>query len=238
MATALGGYAQPFEDLIMRSYEVASWESLEPCFYRRLDRDSLKDFISIRGLHNLNLALKGNKGAILCTGHIRGLFIVIIALELLGYKLNAIRRPPKNVQGPLGRLLNRERTLITRGGCKFLWMQKGNLGVALQAANALRRNEIIIALIDGRFGTEAVDVRFLNRLCSLPSGHVVLAQACGAPLLNFFVRSLEGGLPRIAEIDEPYYAGDSVVAAVQHCVCALEHNILQSPADWIWFQER
>jgi len=117
-------------------------------------------------------------------------------------------------------------------------MERDNLRVAVQAAKALRRNEILLVLIDARFGNEAVEADFLNRRLPMTSGHVVLAQACRAPLLSFFVRSSDTDLPRIAEIEEPYYASDDVDASVQHCISSLERKIVDSPADWIWFHER
>jgi lauroyl/myristoyl acyltransferase len=203
-----------------------------------LDRQSVGKFIDIRGIENLDRALERRGGAILCTGHIRGLFIFLVALKLLGYNVNAIRRTPKSAQGPIARWFNRRMTLVSGAWCKFLWMERDNLRVAVQAANALRRNEIILVLIDARFGNEAVEADFLNRRLPLTSGHVVLAQACRAPLLSFFVRSSDTGLPRIAEIEEPYYASDDVDASVQHCISRLERKIVDSPVDWIWFHER
>ena len=221
-----------------RAYELAFWEDLESHFYARMDRESMERFIEIRGLENLDFALAKGKGAILCTGHIRGLFTFIIALSFMGYKVNVIRRTPRGVQGPVGRWFNRRMTLIDSGRCNYLWMQENNLGVAVQAGNALRRQELVIVLIDARFGSEALEVQLLQHLLPLPTGHIVLAQACGAPLINFFVHSSEAGLPRIARLDEPYYPPNDVAASVQHCASTLERNIRESPADWMWYPER
>ena len=221
-----------------RVYELALWEDLESHFYSHIDRRSIERLIQIRGLENLDTALLGGKGAILCTGHIRGLFIFIIALSLMGYKVNVIRRAPRRVQGPVGRWLNRRMTLIDSGRCNYLWMHENNLGVAVQAGNALRRQELVIVLIDARFGSEAQTVHLLQHVLPLPTGHIVMAQACAVPLINFFVHTSEAGLPRIAELDEPYYPTTDVAADVQYCVSTLERNIQRSPADWMWYPER
>ena len=221
-----------------RVSELALWEDLESYFYSHIDRGSIERLIQIRGLENLDTALLRGKGAILCTGHIRGLFIFIIALSLMGYKVNVIRRAPRRVQGPVGRWFNRRMTLIDSGRCNYLWMHENNLGVAVQAGNALRRQELVIVLIDARFGSETQTVHFLQHVLPLPTGHIVMAQACAVPLINFFVRTPEAGLPRIAELAEPYYPTTDVAAAVQYCVSTLERNIRRSPADWMWYPER
>ena len=237
IATSLGITEAQASEWAARSYGVVFWEDVESYFRQRVDEKSLDELIDIRGLENLQSALEEGKGALLCTGHVRGIFIFIITLHMLGYKLNAIRRSPRGLQGAIARWFNRRITLVDRGMCNFLWMQPDNLRVAVQAASALRRNEIVIVLIDARFPTEPVEARFLDCLMPLPSGHVILAQACAAPMLNFFVRSADG-LPRIAEIGKPHYAGNDVQASVQHCIAELENEILNSPADWMWHQER
>jgi len=237
IASSLGITEAQASERVDRSFGVVFWEDVESYFRLRVDKESLGELIEIRGIENLHTALEKGKGALLCTGHVRGIFMLMIALHLQGYKLNAIRRSPKGRQGPIARWLNRRTTLVEAGHCTFLWMQQDNLKVAVQAAKALRRNEIVIVLIDARFPTEPVQARLLNRPMPLPSGHVVLAQACGTPLLNFYIRSSDG-LPRIAEIGKPHYAHNDVQASVQHCISELENEILKSPADWMWHQER
>jgi lauroyl/myristoyl acyltransferase len=238
IAATIGIDAEQAAEIEARSYEIKLWDDVETWFYNHLDAQTISRFISLHGLQNLNLALKEGKGAILCAAHVRGIFALFVALDLLGYKVNAVRRAPKNVQGPIARRLNQRRTLITSERCKFLWMQPSNLGIALKAEKALRRNEIVLMLIDSRFPTEAIKARFLNRQVPLPSGHAVLARSTGAPLLNCFVHSPRSGLPRIVEIGSAQYVGEDVGAAVQSCISRLEEKIRKYPADWIWFAER
>ena len=238
IAAAIGVGAQQAAEIEARSYEIKLWDDVEAWLYNRLDAETINQFISFRGLENLNRALEAGKGAILCAPHTRGIFALFVGLALLGYKVNAIRRAPKNVQGPVARWMNQRMTLITSERCKFLWMHPSNLGIALKAEKALRRNEIVLILVDSRSPTEPVEARFLNRKVPLPSGHVVLARSSGAPLLNCFVHSPQSGLPRIIEIEGAKYVGEDVGAAVQTCISSLEEKIRKYPADWIWFAER
>jgi lauroyl/myristoyl acyltransferase len=238
IAGALDIGAQEREELIKRTRALAFWDDVEALYYNRLNEASIHRLIWVRGLENLDRALQVGRGAIVCCGHFRGLFGFLVALNLLGYKLNAIRRAPKNAQGPIARWLNRRRTLISTEECKFLWMKPGNLGIVLQAERGLKRNEIVIMLIDARFATEAVEARFLNKAVPLPSGHVVLAHASGAPVLTCSVHSSEHGLPRIAEIGEPYFLKGDVVASVQNSINHMEKQIRKYPADWVWFADR
>lgn len=232
------GPGAPTRRWMRRYFEAVACESLEAYMHSALGKERMHELIDVRGLENLDAALARGKGAILCTGHVRGLFTFFVGLHLLGYKLNAVRRHPPGLSGPIGRWFNRRNTLV-RGACNFLWMDEGaNLRLGMHSAAALNRNEILIMLIDALNVSGSVEVDFLGRRLPLPSGHVVLAQVIGAPLLNFFIYRPEQWFPQVAEIGEPYDAPERIEEGVQHCVTRLEQDIRRHPSDWIWLAGR
>jgi len=233
------GSGKHVERSLKRYFEVVSSEALEAYMHRSLTKENVHELVEFRGLENLDNALDRGKGAILCTGHVRGLFTFFLGLKLLGYKLNAVRRRPPGLGGPIAGWFSRRNTLVANKVCNFLWMDKGaNLRLGMHSAAALNRNEVLILLIDARQVSGSVAVSFLDRQVRFPSGHVVLAQGTGAPLLNLFIHRPETWYPQVVEISPPFYPSTCVEEGVQHCLSLLEEEIRRHPADWIWLSAR
>ncbi len=224
----------------MRKYfELKSWDEVETWHSRRAGPGKIDTLIEYQGLENLDGALAAGKGAVLCAGHVRGLFVLMLGLAARGYKLNAIRRKPLGLQNRIGRWFNEQTTLVRHGACNFLWMEPNNLKAATRAGAALRNNEVLLVLIDGRFPAQSVDVKLLGRTVQIPSGPFIIAQTTGTPLLNLSLHFEERGhLHHVAKIGRPFYSSSDVAAAVQHCVSMLEEDIVSGPANWTWFEER
>jgi len=165
--------------------------------------------------------------------------VVTLALAARGYKLNTIRRKPLGLQNRIGRWFNAQTTLIGHGACRFLWMEPENLRVAVEAGKALRRNEVVLVLLDGRFAAQSADVRFLGRRVAIPSGPILIARTTGTPLLDVSLRLEEGGVPHhVARIGRAFYPTSDVTASVQYCVSKLEEAIIEEPASWTWLEDR
>ena len=239
MQSGLNASPQETEQFVRKYFELKSWEEVETWHCLSGQPGKIKKLIEFHGLENLDQALAAGRGAVLCTGHFRGLFILMLGLAARGYKLNAIRRQPLGLQNRIGRWFSAQTTLIRHEVCKFLWMHPGNLKVAIHAAAALRNNEILLVLIDGRFAAQSVDVKLLRRTLSISSGPIVIAQTTGAPLLNLSLRMEEQGhLRHVATIGPAFHPAPNVAASVQHCVSMLEEAIVSEPASWTWFEER
>jgi len=239
LESALGASPEQIEDWLKRSFELATCEDLESHLYSRVTRETISELIELRGIHHLALALDRGKGVILCSGHVRGHYTFFAALGLLGYKPNVIGHPPVYGPSPIERWFYQRRdTLMQRKlGCRFLLIEPDNFGVAVQAANALKRNEVVTIEIDKTSSRRTVEVRFLDGRVPFPSGPALLAQVTGAPLLNFFVYRPDQWTPQIAEIGPPLYVADDLVSSIQRCARFLEERILQHPAEWyhLWF---
>lgn len=226
------------EKSVERVFELSAWRDLELWRAPRSSDRELERQIDFRGLENLDEALRRGKGAILCTGHLRGLITFFVALGRRGYRINAVRRNSLQVQGPIGRWLVKKRTLVGSTNINFFWMNASSLKAAVQVGNALRRNEIVVFLIDVRYGAETVSVDYLGEKKMFPSGHVLMAQATGAPLIDFFIHHPDESARQVVEFQVPHYPSGDLVEGVQHTIASLESQVKRHPADWVWFSER
>ncbi len=230
----LGVGAEQADRWLERSFELEASDFLAGCFFRTRPAKEVLELTEIRGLEHLTAALEKNKGAILYSGHVYGQMSCFATLGLLGYKPNPVRLQLRSIQHPVRRWFGDRfnRLLETKFACRILWSTPDSFGVAVKAANALRRNEVVNILIDLSFSAENIDVEFLGDRAHFPSGPVRLAQVTGAPLLDYFIHRTDDWVPQIVEIGEPYYVQDDAAAAMQHCAARLEAKIRQHPAEW------
>lgn len=239
MQTGLGAGPREAMKQVRKYFELKSWDEVETCHCWRARASKIDKLIEFQGLQNLDRALAAGKGAILCTGHFRGLFVLMLALANRGYKLNAIRRKPLGLQNKIGRWFNAHTTLMHHRVCRFLWMAADNLRVAVEAGKALKRNEVVLVLLDSRFAAQSVEARLLGRTVAIPSGPILIARKTGTPLLDLSLHLENHGRPHhVVRIGRAFYPGSDIAASVQHCVSKLEEAIVQEPASWTWLEDR
>ncbi len=235
MARLLRAAPELAQSWLKRSFELAACADLERYLLPRMTGEDFLRRVEVRGLENLDTALSRGKGAILYSGHVWSSLTFPFALCVLRYKVNWVGRRSRGNPTRIEYWLHttRKAQLLERVGCRFLWIEPDNFGVAVQATNALRRNEVVIILTDLSFSKQNTEVLFLRQQMDFPSAPVFMAQITGAPLLDFFVHRMQEWVPQIAEIGSPYYAADDLVGAAQHCASRLEEKILQHPSEWV-----
>jgi KDO2-lipid IV(A) lauroyltransferase len=230
----LGIGREQAESVLRRSCELEASEFLEGCYIRFRSKRRIDDLVEIRGLDNLTAALEQGRGAILYSGHIRGQFSFFAALGAKGFKPNPVRLQLRSLQLPIRRWFgDRFNSLMaSKFDCRFLWTERDSFGVAVLAANALRRNEVVNILIDLSFSAENAEVDFLGQPARFPLGPILLAQATGAPLLDYYVHRTDEWVPQIAEIGPALEVSAGTEATIQECARRLEERIRSHPADW------
>jgi lauroyl/myristoyl acyltransferase len=229
MQRRLGASRAQVEEWLERHFELAASEKLDAHLYHRMGAEGIQRLIEIRGLEHLNSALERGSGAILYSGHVTGHFTFFVGLGLQGFPLNMIGFPEDLEQWTANR---RNGFMERRLGFQFLRMHTANFGIAVKAANALRRNGIVTIEIDQTESRPKVEVEFMGGPGYFPTGAALIAQASGAPLLPFWINRPESWLPQIAEIGEPYYVSGDVTDAVRHCAAVLESSIVADPPSW------
>jgi lauroyl/myristoyl acyltransferase len=236
MRSLLGASPEQAAAWMGRLFELGACHDLEAFLYARVTGEDIGALIEVRGMDRLRSALARGRGAILYSGHVRGDYTLFAALGLLGLGPHIVSRRLGAVvrREGIDRWFYRRREALVarRMGCEFTWMAPDNPAAAVQAARALRRNEVVVLEIDNSPARQQVEVTFLGRRVRFPPGPVLLAQATGAPLLDFYLHRDDRWIPQVAELGPPFHPSEDVAAAVQHCASRLEAKIREHPESW------
>ena len=233
---ALAATPRQLEQWRRRSCELKAYEELDLRRAARSRPPSCAGAVTLQGVEHLDAALAAGKGAILYSVHVRGNYTMFGLLGELGYPINIVRLDPPRDPGAAWRhwrQVARRGELLEGLGCRFLGMAQEQFGVAVKAANALRRNEVVVTQVDVLHSRQTVDVRLFGGHTRLISGHAVLAQLTGAPLLSYYVHRASDWRSHVAEIGPPLHVlNGRLDAAVQESATLLEPSIVRSPAQW------
>lgn len=103
----------------------------------------------------------------------------------------------------------------------------------------LRRNEILVLLVDWGYRDDGVPVRLFDHWTTLPAGPATLAARTGASIAWLAVRRTGETQFRI-ELDDPFEVPSSspadVQAATQRIADALERTVASAPEQWYSFK--
>ena len=207
---------------------------------------SLGRLVEIRGREHLEAALAGGKGAILCGAHFGSHLSASSLLHASGFPLTTIGRWHWNFTPGLSSVERRfwdlvcARRVLRHRQRPNIEPWPGQIQAAVQAAAALRANEVVMITSDAEpldGDRTAIEVPFLGRQARLQPGVVTLAQLTGAPVLMAFVYRLADYRHQIVEISPPVPMQGETATAFGRCVAAMEAAIRTSPAHWFyWFQ--
>lgn len=203
---------------------------------------SLRGLVDVRGQQHLEAALAEGRGAILCGAHFGSSLSTFSLLHDDGFPVTTIGRWEwKYASG----LTSVERWLWDRvyAGRVLRHRQRPNIEpwrgrslVALQAAVALRHNEVVSIAIDApplpADRDRSVEVPFLGGQATLLPGVVELAEITGAPILMAFAHRRDDCRHQVLEISAPVPTGGGPEAVFARCVAAVDAAIRAHPADW------
>lgn len=188
------------------------------------------------GLSILDEARKPGKGAIAISGHLgnwdfAGAFIGRQGLPI--YALADDFEPPQ-----LDALVTETRR---RNGLQVIKMDTGAMRTIF---SALRRNEIVMLLIDRPMPGEGIPVEFFGETAWLPSGPAAIALKTGASLIIGYCVRLPGDVTFTGRIEPPLdykslLTGDKQtdMQAITQCIASgLEAMIRRTPEQWYMFR--
>jgi len=190
------------------------------------------DYVALEGPDALGAALAQGRGVLAVTGHCGNWELLAAWVAGLGYPLTVVVRV-NDLR--LHALIVRFRTaagveLLVRDAPGFL------AGVR----DALARNRVLALLIDQDTRGSGVFVPFFGRPAHTPPGAALLALRTGAPLVATFIqRRPQGGHRwRVMPVALPGRGRHAVVALTARLTAAIEAQIRQAPAEWVWWHER
>jgi lauroyl/myristoyl acyltransferase len=202
--------------------------------------------VEIRGREHLEAALAGGKGAILCSAHFGSHLSATSLLHVSGFPLTSIGRWWWNFNPDLSSAERRfwdfvcARRVLRHRQRPSIEPCPGQIKAAVQAATALRANEVVFICSDAEpleGDRTAIEVPFFGRQARLLPGVVTLAQLTGAPILMAFAYRSADYRHQVLEISPPVPMQGGTATAFGRCVAAMETAIRTSPAHWFyWFQ--
>lgn len=187
----------------------------------------------------LDDALAAGNGAILISPHLGNWELGGLGLAAKGYKINVLTfREPDEKVNKLREAVRRQR------GINFIYVDRDDTSplAIIEAATALRRNEVLALLGDRDGSSHTAIFNFFGRPAQIPIGAAHLALATGAPVIPVFV-PLEGG--RYATIMEaPVHfsggrvnRGNSVREGTEKLLRVFEQYISTYPDQWYNFYD-
>ena len=222
-------------------FRFASCEAVDVMRLRHRARP-LRRLVEIRGQEHLEAALAGGRGAILCSAHFGSYNSGFSVLHASGFPVTTIGRWQYKYTASLSSAERRFWGLVLARPVRR-HRQRPNIEpwpgrpqVALQAAAALRANEVVtIAIATPPLDSDrarAVEVPFLGHRAGLLSGAAALAQATGAPLLMGFLYRAADYRHQVWELSAPVTVEGDTAPALAHCAAEVSAAIRRKPSHW------
>ncbi len=189
------------ERLVFTTFYKFSLDWTDIVLIMRLKGPALDALIGRRSSQRpLDDALAAGKGAILISPHLGNWELGGLGLAARGYSINVLTfREHDDKVNELREAARR------RHGINFIYVDRDDTSplAIIEAANCLRRNEVLALLGDRDGSSHTAEFTFFGRPAQIPVGAAHLALATGAPVIPVFV-PLEG--TRYATImEEPVY---------------------------------
>jgi len=187
----------------------------------------------------LDEALAAGKGAILVSPHLGNWELGGLGLAAKGYRINVLtfREPDEKVNDLF-------ESVRGRRGINFIYVDRDDTSplAIIEAATALRRNEVLALLGDRDGSSHTATFDFFGRPAQIPVGAAYLALATGAPVIPVFVPLVEGRYFTIME--EPIYLigrhsehGNAIRAGTEKLLRIFERYIGSYPDQWYNFYD-
>ncbi len=195
-------------------------------------------YVKIRGLENLKQALGRKRGVIVLTAHFGNFPLLCARLALLGVKVNVLARPMRELR------MDREVAKIRKKfkiGVIYSYPKREAVKKSLEV---LRRNELIIVLMDQNFGTGGIEINFFGKKAATPRGPVVFALRTGSPIVPMFIIRKENSFFQEIIIEKPYSLKrdrnlqNTIFEYVQNFTDLTEGYIRKYPNHWAWMHRR
>jgi KDO2-lipid IV(A) lauroyltransferase len=222
--------------IMKTSFVLLGRNSLETIWFVTRSRKKRINFIRLEGREFLDFALEERDGVIAVTAHIGAFTILAGALAAYGYCVNCLLRTPRDekMADVLGRGLRMQnvRPIFTQPALRCVE----------ESIKVLRRNEILIILIDQDIGETGVFVNFFGRPASTPAGPVIFSLRTQAKILPMFMLREDN---RHKVLIKPKFnlrygenAEKTIFENIQRLTQLVENTIREHPHQWSWVDRR
>jgi KDO2-lipid IV(A) lauroyltransferase len=187
----------------------------------------------------LDEALARGTGAILISPHLGNWELGGLGLADLGYRINVL-----TFREPDERVTEQRRRMRDERGIGIIYVDRDDSSplAAIEAVNALRRNEVLCLVGDRDGSSNTMRLDFFGRPVELPVGAAYLSLATGAPVIPVFVVLEEGKYATL--MDEPILAqgghgrhSEAIRTLMGELAAVFECYIQDYPDQWYTFYE-
>jgi len=225
---------QVLADISRRCFWHWGKSVIEVMRFPKLTREKINEFVTCKGIQNLNTALKAGHGVILLTAHFGNWELMGASLALNGYILNALAREVRSQH--LEKLLKAHRQSV---GVRVI-----HRGASVKTGlRCLKRNEILAVLADVDTKADGVFVDFFGRLAYTPYAPVAISLKTKALLVPAFIirQPYDSHIVVIEKPLELQLTGQKDVdiqVNTQLFTKVVESYVRKYPEQWVWMHQR
>ena len=219
-------------------FRLRACEALDEILVTR-NTSAFMKLVSIRGKEHIDKAREEGKGAILANAHFGSIICSIFVIGMLGYPVTVIAKwsfAADRVSASSPQSLGRA-ARITRNIRRNINTRENKLTAAVQAAAALRMNELVFTNLEAPVSKSdrprAILVPFITGEVLVLPGAVLLSRSTGAPILITLMHRSPNYRNQTLEISPPLQLSSNANEALRQCMAEIEKQILQSPAHWV-----
>jgi len=196
--------------------------------------DEINRLVTLEGREHMMAALERGKGAIMLTAHYGNWELAGAKFVLEGYPLNVIAREQADP-----RVTHLLMSLRRGKGMNVILRDHG----LRQGIRQLRKNEIVVMLLDQNAGYNGVFVDFFGKLASTHGAAAALALMTDAAVIpSFAVRNPDGTHTDIHyPAMEVIRTGDrdaDILANTAAMTKIIEREVRKRPEQWFWLHQR
>ena len=228
-----------YKHVVVRHQHFVQWKIFPTVRGRRFAEHVCR---KIEGKEHLDAALQEGRGVILAGFHIGMGRMNSVALMSHGYRtyqhqLSAERFAQRSYDWVARAVIQSEIQVEEAAGQEVIHHRPGSTHKVL--ADLLRRNSIVVLVVDGMAASRFVELPFLNGMMSFSTGPARLAAETGAAIVCTFA-VLEGLTRHRFILSPPLYCQDSspasMEATVRSYVSIFEEYVRRYP--WTWWSWR
>ena len=197
-----------------------------------MDRQYVKRFVEIEGLHHLDKALKKKNGIILMTGHFGNPHLSWSVLRVLGYDITVL----KGGGSPRGSKHSKYKYYDTHDNTIFLHDPSPETAYKKRIIDTLNAGKIIYHAEDVAEGRSGKEVVCLGKKMKFPTGMICFAHQTEATIIPFLHFYKKGKISIILKepIDNHWEHGEEEYdTIVTKYAKLLEHYILKYPEQYM-----
>jgi len=203
-------------------------------FFRfpKVDRAYVDKYVKIKGLENLNNALKEKKGAIILTAHLGSWELGCAIMGILGKPLSAVALDHKNER--INKFFIEQRQMKD--------VEVIQIGAALRKCFSALKNNRALALVGDRdYFDNGIKVNFFGKPTIIPKGPAVFSRRCESPIIpTFVIRNSDDtftfSLGKPIEVETSEDERQDLLRTTKKIVTILEDTIRQHPTQWHVFR--